>query len=336
MLESIFMVSFGYILAFIVSLIALLCWKKALSYHALWVETVQKLELAKHKINTYQKNINKKEELIIKKNDIINQYSQDLNKYKAKEKELNIKLENLQNEYNKTINKEELKSHNLSKEIDILTKQIKELETNNKTLQTQLAYLKNSIDEQIKNQKQPLEDTILEWKNKFKVVEGENEHLKKEIIELKKLEEKVNTIPKLKHKIVELHHLYQTMKGLKELAEERNYNWESALKKFSRWILRNTDSKYLSQENPPLGPMVADALEIIGEQLLYDEYSSKYSQPHKTFEKNVNTNSQNYTLQTSKKIPYEKPKPNTKTPNKKNDFNSFKNKVNNNNIENKN
>jgi chromosome segregation ATPase len=71
--------------------------------------------------------------------------------------------------------------------------------------------------------------------------------------------------------------LYLSMKSLREMAEERNKNWETALKKLATWILT---SSHLAQAKDPallqsIGPLVGEALERIGGKLVDGEDSDE-------------------------------------------------------------
>lgn len=81
-----------------------------------------------------------------------------------------------------------------------------------------------------------------------------------------------------------------SMKGLREMADERNKNWEVALAKLSKWILRNSDSKLAKSDNTNIGPMVGEALEIIGAKLVHDEFAAgghHHQQPENQQQKTV-------------------------------------------------
>ncbi len=73
--------------------------------------------------------------------------------------------------------------------------------------------------------------------------------------------------------------LYLSMKSLREMADERNKNWETALKKLANWILT---SSHLAQPKDPalqqsIGPLVGEALERIGGALVDGEDSDQVS-----------------------------------------------------------
>jgi chromosome segregation ATPase len=64
--------------------------------------------------------------------------------------------------------------------------------------------------------------------------------------------------------------LYHSMKSLRELADERNQNWESALRQLAQWIVENhKDSSVQHREvaAKSIGPLVGQALELIGSEI---------------------------------------------------------------------
>jgi hypothetical protein len=74
--------------------------------------------------------------------------------------------------------------------------------------------------------------------------------------------------------------LYLSMKSLRDMTEERNKNWEIALRKLSTWILT---SSHVAQPKDPvlmqssIGPLVGEALERIGGTLLDQDDSGDIS-----------------------------------------------------------
>ena len=93
---------------------------------------------------------------------------------------------------------------------------------------------------------------------------------------VKKLEEilsKINPeeIRRTKIKAHRMEQLYNSMKGLREMADERNQNWEVALRELAAFIIKKpevTREKLKMQ----IGPLVGEALEIAGVTLVHDEH----------------------------------------------------------------
>lgn len=78
-------------------------------------------------------------------------------------------------------------------------------------------------------------------------------------------------IKKVRRKIAQYDRLYSSMKGLREMTEERNRNYEVALRKLSAWIVTKTQGNARLPDG--IGPLVGRALEIIGAQLIDDSES---------------------------------------------------------------
>lgn len=76
-------------------------------------------------------------------------------------------------------------------------------------------------------------------------------------------------IQKVRRKIAQYERLYNSMKGLREMTEERNKNYEVALKKLAVWILNETGGAGARLPDQ-MGPLVGRALEVIGAQLIDD------------------------------------------------------------------
>jgi chromosome segregation ATPase len=75
---------------------------------------------------------------------------------------------------------------------------------------------------------------------------------------------------KAKRRAAQLNRLYISMKGLREIADERNRNWETALEKLSRHILLAKGRQPAQLQTLSVGPLVGSALDAIGEHLVDD------------------------------------------------------------------
>jgi chromosome segregation ATPase len=102
-------------------------------------------------------------------------------------------------------------------------------------------------------------------------------------------------LKRLKKKVLHLQYLYSTMKGLKEMAEERNTNWEVALRSLSLHTLEQKLTKaprgasVKDNASKTLGVMVAEALETIGSQLVDDGENMPNSPSKVVSSENVGT-----------------------------------------------
>lgn len=84
-----------------------------------------------------------------------------------------------------------------------------------------------------------------------------------------KLEESLAELGRMKRRGAQLDRMYQSMRSLKEMAEERNTNWEHALRDLSTWTLVEKKSmRHETIERMSLGEQVGTALEAIGKALV--------------------------------------------------------------------
>ena len=85
----------------------------------------------------------------------------------------------------------------------------------------------------------------------------------------------LHTVDTLRRRSTHNETLFTSMRGLREMSDERSQNWEIALKKMATWILTSSS---VAQPNDPIlaqsiGPIVGEALARIGSSLL--EFSAE-------------------------------------------------------------
>ncbi len=79
----------------------------------------------------------------------------------------------------------------------------------------------------------------------------------------------LETMHKTKRRNTQLERLYQSMRSLKIMAEERSTNWEYALKDLSAWTLTQRTTVPAERiQSMPIGELVSGALEAIGKTLV--------------------------------------------------------------------
>jgi hypothetical protein len=86
---------------------------------------------------------------------------------------------------------------------------------------------------------------------------------------------KAYTVESLRRRSTHNETLFHSMRGLREMSDERSQNWEVALKKMATWILTSSP---LALPNDPvlsqsIGPVVGEALSRIGSSLV--EFSAE-------------------------------------------------------------
>jgi len=263
----------GFVLAAVMAGVAFLCWRKAMSYHVLLVESSQRFDALRHKLRKFEKDYaNNCSQLLEKK--------QQLDISIKSNQELSLswdeKFTNLSTSYDRAredLSQKELKLDHLTKQVEVMTSQLREADNIRRDLQEKISYAQKSESEASKEVKTKLQAELKELKRKNHQLEGTTKSTQAAFDRIKRQAEKVgiDQLQANKRKLGHYKHLYQSMRGLREMADERNLNWERALRMLSGWVL-SKDPKNLDQ-TIPLGTVVGDALEHIGEGLITDEFS---------------------------------------------------------------
>lgn len=171
----------------------------------------------------------------------------------------------------------ELQATHLREENQVLKDQLVEADRLNasQTKDLKAALLKNDNSKQEASGKRIKEletnlSSLTEERNIFRKAAITQE---KSVAKLKRFIKTIDPegAKKYKRKARHSDQLYQSMKGLKELQEERNQNLEVALRQLSHFVLGNRDT------NSPFGELVGAALEKAGGVLQKDEFSTDTS-----------------------------------------------------------
>lgn len=194
-------------------------------------------------------------------------------------------VEESRNRFSKEALEHEKELEKVKNEHRSLSRRGAHLEEENAALKEQL----REIDADFKKQKDELtvslnetfkkreEQTRSSLESKIKSSHGkEIELLEKKVRNLTAILKKVDPddYHKSKRKAKQMEQLYQSLKGLKELADERNKNWETALVKLSNHIL----GKPVDSETNSIGDVVGSALEKIGSTLVIDSEADEIAQ----------------------------------------------------------
>lgn len=212
--------------------------------HELQVETAEKKKSQKTKAEKTQENLLKK----------LAQAKQELH-----DKELHLES---------IMETERAKSEHLRAEVRALTSQIVEIDEQKRVLKKEL----DSLHEQeslIKNAELNASE-LKESKEKLTHLTTQNKKLSNSVQRLESILKKVDPkeTQKVKRKLRQYNMLFATMRGQKEMAEERTKNWERALVKTVDWIIKEKATDIEAPKN--IGPKVGLALELIGEHLIED------------------------------------------------------------------
>ncbi|SMF71227.1 hypothetical protein [Pseudobacteriovorax antillogorgiicola] len=149
-----------------------------------------------------------------------------------------------------------------------LTEQLAQAVREKKEAQTEAEQLSSKAvsKDELKSAKGDLE----KLQKQLQQARKENKSLKHQVEKAREILSKVKPgeLKRLKVKANRMEQLYTSMKGLREMAEERNQNWETALRLMAVHITgKSVDDKAAT------APLVGEALEAIGSNLVHDEHT---------------------------------------------------------------
>ena len=158
-------------------------------------------------------------------------------------------------------------------QVDIMGEQLKTIDKEKFQAQRELSVLKDKASKvSISSQKdfQSLESKVVTLTNENLSLKKQIQELESETIEKLKDQQKQDEaqILKLKKHLINSSFLYKGMRGLKEMAEERNQNLEVAVRTLSKWVLEQKNMDFDLSDSQPIGSILGEALESIGQSLI--------------------------------------------------------------------
>ena len=138
--------------------------------------------------------------------------------------------------------------------------------------------LSNRRDESKQKEVADLRQELRETREKLGLAEKQAAELERRTKDIDPTE-----FRQLKRRLLQYDRLYTSMRGLRDMADERNRNWETALRKLAAWTLQNHRPGASARPIPEsIGPLVGQALEAIGATLVDDFDDAKDSAPGDT------------------------------------------------------
>ncbi|NRA63602.1 MAG: hypothetical protein HRU19_03920 [Pseudobacteriovorax sp.] len=161
----------------------------------------------------------------------------------------------------------------LSEENTVLKSQLAEAVSEKKRITDEAANAASKASKTLSESEiSALQKDLESLKKTLNQTRKENKIFKSEVEKAREILRKVNPgeLKRTKAKLSRVEQLYRSMKGLREMADERNENWETALRALAAHITANEKAQ---KPGEPLGPLVGEALEKIGLHLVIDEHS---------------------------------------------------------------
>ena len=188
-------------------------------------------------------------------------------------------LEGILHDKNSEIQQYEMKLDHFKAQTDAMVGQLTEIEQHKKSeilkLNTLISESEKESAAKLDSVKMKLSDAHSESRDLERRLKVSENNLKSARNKLKVSDPKL--VEAAKSKVNHYRHLYNIMKSQKELLEERNANWELALKLLSTWVLKQTSNN--TKIPSSLGELVAAALETSKSGPLIDpkdDFSEEY------------------------------------------------------------
>lgn len=163
-----------------------------------------------------------------------------------------------------------LQREHLEEQVQVLTQQLSEAIKEKKLVQDENTKLQKEGDEKSRQQMEILRQQLREAQQQTQQVRREKQQLEAQLARAKEETPRIKPeeLQRYKQKVARLEQLYGSMRGLRELAEERNKNWETALRYFAGHVLQKPLDAEL--QNQSIGRLVGEALEKIGASLVIE------------------------------------------------------------------
>jgi len=163
-----------------------------------------------------------------------------------------------------------LQREHLDEQVQVLTQQLSEAIRDKKLVLDENVKLHKDGEEKNRQQLEILRQQLREAQLQTQQVRREKQQMEAQLAKAKEEAPRIKPeeLQRYKQKVARLEQLYGSMRGLRELAEERNKNWETALRYFAGHIMQKPlDAELQSQS---IGRLVGEALEKIGASLVIE------------------------------------------------------------------
>lgn len=267
--------------ALILGLVSVYLFRRSTGYHHLLQEAANRFEEGR-RINESLKKINEEHRSEL---ELLRQTSRRLDQQNA---EFRAKTNLLQIELKKASELPTDELNSILNKNDILTEELKAVTNQLRMADRERTEWKNKAENLEKETTAKYLQTIEDKNSEIKGLKDIFSNL--EAVTKKESSETIQTLTSeiqvLKKKLVQHNHMMKSIKGTKEMLEERIGNWETALRILSSHVLGSENTN----KHQKIGVLVGSALESIGQEILPEEADSIQHDPD-----SVNTGTSNRT-----------------------------------------
>ncbi|RYZ56700.1 MAG: hypothetical protein EOP07_11885 [Proteobacteria bacterium] len=181
-----------------------------------------------------------------------------------------LEIIRMKTEHDESFKKLESNREHLLEQVTVLTQQLSEAVREKKIYSEELSTLTRETEKMGQAMSESLRNQLGEVKNELSLARRERSNALSALEKFKTESGlvKPEELKRWQAKVARLEQLYASMKGLREMAEERNENWETALRFFAIHILGQPQT---ASGDASIGALVGEALEKIGATLVDDD-----------------------------------------------------------------
>lgn len=181
-----------------------------------------------------------------------------------------LEIIRMKTEHDESYKKLESNREHLLEQVTVLTQQLSEAVREKKIYSEELSTLTRETEKMGQAMSESLRNQLGEVKNELSLARRERSNALSALEKFKTESGlvKPEELKRWQAKVARLEQLYASMKGLREMAEERNENWETALRFFAIHILGQPQT---ASGDASIGALVGEALEKIGATLVDDD-----------------------------------------------------------------
>lgn len=266
--------------------LALYYWRRSASLYALLVEGANRFEEVRQRSVALEAGIQRSDERLKQQRDLQLELSADLDAAREQAAQATQRLEMKEHEIRVVTEKLELQKGHLERQWLKAQEQLTRLDEERQALGAALEQARREAAAANQTTERELAALRAEhhlrerdWQSRLKEAERAREAAERHVAKVSEVKDKnadaSAEVRRLKRKVAQYDRLYASMKGLREMSDERNRNWEVALRKLAGHVVgqHGASQHGISKADAaeaPLGPLVGKALQIVGAQLIDD------------------------------------------------------------------
>lgn len=253
--------------------------KNVLEAKALLADTTIRYEAAQQQLQKIDQSSKAQKEQIEKLRQQAQKAEKAAEDIKNKSSDGKLEIIRLKTEYENQLRKVDSQREHLLEQVGVMTQQLSEVVKEKKLITEELNTLRRESEAKTSQITEALRSQVSDLQNQVQAAKRERNNALTAMDKFKAESGlvKPEELKRWQLKVARLEQLYSSMKGLREMAEERNENWETALRFFAIHILgKKADLAADAGGDDPakkvsIGALVGEALEKIGATLVVDD-----------------------------------------------------------------